>query len=939
MADKLGKNKPARKKVTRKYSEKTIKQLFGLCGNRCAYPGCTNEIIVGETQYSDEEVVGHICHIYAAADNGPRGKPDLTEEEKNSFPNLVLLCGHHHPKVDKQWQTYPADLLIGWKKEHEAEAKKGTAEAVKREADIQKHAFMERLSDGKIEQAVNRIREGRDIVGFPTKDEALMLAAQVEQSTLSGGSNEVRARALAWCSRILSQGDTIEKAKEFLAKSKNLAITPEAKLAQACITSITDKDTALAELAKLNSATAKSAALRIVTIAEGPEGALAWVKSAGLTVDSFDAEGKNTLTMDALAAGDWGTAIASAAKVDESDFTECPALLHTTAMAKLTAAIPLDLRSIVLAQVPFVAKTFPLASESHDLLARREARSLFERFSTFAQLIGVVQASNVALDYALWLGLRDPIEHARASDTLRDSMRDPAQSLRRLNLALQFGIKLDLKALEARIDESVALSGKGTGLEASARLSLALAQDSSKDVADYIDKHRAQLYEYFQRGAIQAIEIEALARAGLISSATKKLDAAVREGLPQTEQETLAHIIAEASGADPIAERRALYEATQDLHALVNLIDSLQQTGLWQDLLPYAEKLLEETRSVEACERVARCLDVLSRYGELLDFMSSNAEMVDQSENLKVLWAWTLYREGRFDEARQALKKLSADTRNPNIELLRVNIAVASGAWDESVEYTNEVWANRDKYSADDLLRAAQISIAVDGPHSRGLVVAATEKEPDNAGILAGAYFQATNAGLEQNQVVAGWLGRAAELSGDHGPLKSISLKELFEQKPEWDKQSLSVWDRLRAGKIPTFAAAQLLNRSLLEFYLLPSLSNPKEIDVRKRSVIFAYNGSRPPQPIAGLKKIALDSAAIITLARLELLETVIARFEVIIPHSTLGWLFQEKQKATFHQPSRIKDAELLKQLLANGTLSVLSTEGAARDDKLIREL
>src|SRR5271165_3219032 len=332
MADKLAKKNPARKKVTRKYSEKTIKQLFGLCGNQCAYPGCTNEIIVGETQYSDEEVVGHICHIYAVADNGPRGKPDLTEEEKNSFANLILLCGHHHPKVDKQWQTYPADMLIGWKKEHEAKAKKGTAGAVKREADIQKHAFMEQLSDVKIEEAVKRIREGRDINGFPTKDEALMLAAQVEQSTLSGGSDEVRARALAWCSRMLLQGHTIEKAKEFLAKSKNLAITPEAKIAQACITSITDKDAALAELAKLNSAAAKSAALRIVTKIKGPEEALAWAKSAGLTVDSFDAEGKYTLTRDALVAGDWGTAIASAAKVNESDFTDCPALLLITAV-------------------------------------------------------------------------------------------------------------------------------------------------------------------------------------------------------------------------------------------------------------------------------------------------------------------------------------------------------------------------------------------------------------------------------------------------------------------------------------------------------------------------------------------------------------------------------------------------------------------------------
>jgi hypothetical protein len=51
-------------------------------------------------------------------------------------------------------------------------------------------------------------------------------------------------------------------------------------------------------------------------------------------------------------------------------------------------------------------------------------------------------------------------------------MRDSAQSLRRLNLALQFGIQLEIPAIEKEIDRRVALSGKGTADEAFARLSL-----------------------------------------------------------------------------------------------------------------------------------------------------------------------------------------------------------------------------------------------------------------------------------------------------------------------------------------------------------------------------------------------------------------------------------------------------------------------------------
>jgi hypothetical protein len=52
-----------------------------------------------------------------------------------------------------------------------------------------------------------------------------------------------------------------------------------------------------------------------------------------------------------------------------------------------------------------------------------------------------------------------------------------------------------------------------------------------------------------------------------------------------------------------------------------------------------------------------------------------------------------------------------------------------------------------------------------------------------------------------------------------------------------------------------------------------------------------------------------------------------------VIPHSTLGWLFQERQQATFHQPSRIKDAHLIKQLIAMNALSVLPTQ-PLRDSK-----
>jgi hypothetical protein len=926
-----------RKRAARGYSMTTIKELFALCSNQCAFPDCTNQIVTAGTRWSRAAVVGHICHIYAASDRGPRGKLGLTEIERNSPPNLILMCGDHHPRVDKQWQTYPAAKLKKWKKAHEAKATKGTAEAIKREADIEKHVFFEEISDDQIEKALSRIRRARYLVGFAVSEEAELLATQVGQSRYSSGSSEMRARALAWCARILSQGKTIRRAEELLRRSREITITAEAALAQAFITAATDKKGALAALALIKTPEALSAALRIVSNKDGAKKALAWISASGLRVDSFDAEGKFTFMMNALGEREWATARRAVDTITERDFVDCPALMHVAAMARLMTAIPDEFREVAFSQVPFEAKSFSLASTPEHIEERRAARTLFKRVSAFAQEVGTVDASNLASDYALWLGLRDPVDHDTAMTELRDSMSDPAISLRRINLANQFGLRVDFAAIEERIDQSIAMSGKGSADEAFARFSLAFTKESPRAAADYIEKHRAQLYEHLHKQSIVGFEIEVLARAGFVTTARERLQEAATAGVSARDQRFLERILAEVAGSDPIAERRAFYESTGELRALVNLIEALERSQLWQEMLPYAERLFAATPSVEAYEQVVRCLNNLERYDDLLASMSANRGLVAQSQYLELSWAWALYREGRFAEAAVALQRLT-NRNDANARRLRVNIAIASGAWDELLDFCQETWNDRDQYSAADLMRAAQVSVAVNGPHSRDLVVAATAKEPDDPGILAAAYFQAVNAGWEQSSLVAGWLSRAAQASGDDGPLKAISMQELLEKKPEWDKKSENVWEELKKGRMPTFAAGQLLNRSLLDFYLLPSLRNPSEADTRKRSIVFAYSGARLPAAIPNPATLAIDVAAIITFSRLGLLDRVISRYQIVIPHSTLGWLFQERNKATFHQPSRIRDAAAIKQLIANGALHV-ARPSASRDHKLTRQV
>lgn len=72
------------------------------------------------TENDRSATTGQIAHIEGLADEGPRANPEVTLRQRNSYPNLILLCGTHHALVDFQPNTYtPADLRK-WKADREA---------------------------------------------------------------------------------------------------------------------------------------------------------------------------------------------------------------------------------------------------------------------------------------------------------------------------------------------------------------------------------------------------------------------------------------------------------------------------------------------------------------------------------------------------------------------------------------------------------------------------------------------------------------------------------------------------------------------------------------------------------------------------------------------------------------------------------------------------
>jgi hypothetical protein len=96
----------------RKYTEQTLKKLFGLSGNQCSFPGCTKRL-VNENNARDV----NICHIEGANPKSERYRSDMLDKERADYENLILLCIQHHDETNDV-EKYTFDVLQRMKREH-----------------------------------------------------------------------------------------------------------------------------------------------------------------------------------------------------------------------------------------------------------------------------------------------------------------------------------------------------------------------------------------------------------------------------------------------------------------------------------------------------------------------------------------------------------------------------------------------------------------------------------------------------------------------------------------------------------------------------------------------------------------------------------------------------------------------------------------------------
>ena len=101
-------------KGPRNYSQLTIKRLFSLSGNQCAFSGCNTTF----TNPKNDTNLSNICHIAGAEKGGERYDPNMTDKERASYDNLILLCANHHIETNDV-SKYTVSSLKLMKRNHE----------------------------------------------------------------------------------------------------------------------------------------------------------------------------------------------------------------------------------------------------------------------------------------------------------------------------------------------------------------------------------------------------------------------------------------------------------------------------------------------------------------------------------------------------------------------------------------------------------------------------------------------------------------------------------------------------------------------------------------------------------------------------------------------------------------------------------------------------
>lgn len=878
----------------------------------------------------------------------------------HSIKNLAVVCPNHHDKshsIGTLSRNLTSERLRSCKLEWENEVKEANQLAAipqplvdriikkideKRENEptfpiaIDYTSETIELINLEINRKLSVLIKSRFFIEFDTHSYSKKFGTNLVMGELAKGNNNIRYKALCWCSRVLSTSDEIDLAKKFLKEANLLGDGDNTGIAEAFILAKEDKiKCALSKLAAIQSPQSLSATLLIASRNNSSIEFSKWLSETGLTIQDFDSDGKFCLLHLQLKFSLWNGIDESLKFIKNEDFEDTPILYHAVAVAHLIQAVPEEYRSYVLGQLPLDNTPFELLSSPSALLSREKAELHFGNASHIANQLDFSKASDQYEEYVIWLQIMKEETYEKGIQRLREKLQNPQTLIRFTPLAIRMNIELDIPEIEKQVSQSIALNGSMTLELAYAKIALAYATDTPLSAANYIETNLKQLSEQFDKKYLYYQLIQLFAKAVKSQKAEYYFNLLAKEEISDDEKTRFEIIIAEAKGEDKIQMRKDLYRKAESHNDLTNLVHELELKQQWSDICNYGEILFNQTGSIKHAYLFTQALHKCSRTKKLIEFFESIPSLRSSSPDLQLMYCWALYDDGNLKLSLSELMQVeNIDFSSNNYEELKINLHTSMGDWSALKTMCRNIYLDEKNRTAQQLIRISNLALDIDSDYTKLLISAAAKKGVNDAEILTAAFFLSFKANMEDQKEVQTWLQRATELSDENGPIQHGDLNQLIEMQPEWNERVSKISDQYSAANAPMCLVAKSVNDSLFGLTLQLALMNVKRNDPRRRNSILAFSGSRDIYEINFNSTIGLDATTLITLEYLGILELVLDEIKTpIIPYSTLLWLLDEKRKISVSQPSRIKDAELTQQLLAANIIEKLDINTTINND------
>lgn len=106
-------------------TEKSIKLLWSNAAGRCSFTNCEEKLTVCQAASAAPHTLGEMAHIKGKNKGANRYDESQTDEQRDSYENLILLCPNHHTLIDKpeNEHIYSVDVLLKMKLDHENKVK------------------------------------------------------------------------------------------------------------------------------------------------------------------------------------------------------------------------------------------------------------------------------------------------------------------------------------------------------------------------------------------------------------------------------------------------------------------------------------------------------------------------------------------------------------------------------------------------------------------------------------------------------------------------------------------------------------------------------------------------------------------------------------------------------------------------------------------------